>query len=228
MLLGILLCQLGTLTVLAQEPLPEIMVEPQPIPVEPAPAIDPTAARWSIRPTLGLAATTRNLVLAGRLNYGRVLGPQFSFSLGGDYLLSGLISGFLLDDIASPRFVSSQVFGWVFPFPGKSVRSMSPAEHRRRPRIVVAAGVWETLEFDSLLQSARTEDFGVYQAYSLGGRAGLAFQYVSFAFGLKPFGAAQYTLAGKEYPTAFQFQNAVLDVDITLDLAELWVAGKRK
>lgn len=209
-------------------PLPDIMVEPVPVPVEPAPAPDPTAARWTVRPTLGLAATTRNLVLGGTLNYGRALGPQFTVSMGGDYLLSGLISGFLLDDIASPRFVSSQVFSWVFPFPGKLVRKMSPAEHRRRPRILLGAGVWETLEFDSLLQSARTEDFGVYQAYSVGGQAGLTFQYVSFTFGLKPFGAAQYTLAGHDYPTEFQFQNAVLDLDVTLDLAELWIAGKRK
>lgn len=228
MLLGILLGLLEAPKVLATEPLPEIMVEPLPVPVEPEPPSDPTAAKWTIRPTLGLAATTRNLVLAGRLNYGRVLGPQFTLSLGGDYLLSGLISGFLLDDIASPRFVSSQVFSWVFPFPGKSVRAMSPGEHRRRPRMILGAGIWETLEFDSLLQSARTEDFGVYQAYSLGGQAGLVFQYVSFAFGLKPFGAAQYTLSGRVYPTEFQFQNAVLDVDVTLDLAELWIAGKRK
>ena len=188
------------------------------------PAVD--QPRWTLRPTLGLAATTRNLTLGGRLIYGRVVGPQFSVGLGGDYLLSGLISGFLLDDIASPRFVSSQVASWVFPWPG--ARTLKPSELRRRPRIFVGLGIWETLEFDSLLQAARTQDFGVYQAYSLGTQVGLAVPYVSFAFGLKPFGATQYTLAGHDYPTQFQFQNAVLDVDVTLDLAELWVAGKKK
>jgi hypothetical protein len=79
---------------------------------------------------------------------------------------------------------------------------------------------------DSLLQAARTKDYGFFLAGSVGGQAALLFPYVSVAFGLRPFGGSTYLRGQDAYSTEFQLTNALLDVDVTLDLAQLWDAGR--
>lgn len=189
---------------------------------EPPPPRVPPAVL--VTPYLTVASTTRNLTLGARLSVGRPVGPGFSLSLGGDWLLSGLIAGFLLDDIGSPRLTSSQLFTWTWAWPHSEG---SPPENRRwLPRFSLGLGVWETAEFDSLLQTARTEDFGLLFADSVGAQAALLFPYVSVAFAVRPMGSTVYLRGEDTFPTEFQFTNAVLDVDVTLDLAQLWRAGR--
>lgn len=185
-----------------------------------APAPERLPVRGS--PYLTVATTTRNLTFGGRLAVGRPLGPGFTVSLGADWLLSGLVAGFLLDDLGSPRFTSAQIGTWTFPWPH------APAGEAQRwlPRLQLGLGVWETAEVDSLLQVARTEDYGFFLAESVGGQAALLFPYVSVAFGLRPFGSTTYLRGHDTYSTEFQFVNALLDVDVTLDLAQLWDAGR--
>ncbi len=175
-------------------------------------------------PIFTVATTTRNLSFGGRMSVGHELGPAFTLTLAGDWLLSGLVAGFLLDDLGSPRFVGSEVASWTFAWPGTA--AAPPVVRRWLPRVSLGVGLWETAEVDSLLQSFRTEDYGLYLADSLGGQVGLLFPYVRLAFGLRPFGSSLYLREGREYPTDFQFTNAVLDVDVSLDLAQLWRAGR--
>ena len=175
-------------------------------------------------PIFTVATTTRNLSFGGRMSVGHELGPAFTLTLAGDWLLSGLVAGFLLDDLGSPRFVGSEVASWTFAWPGTA--SAPPVARRWLPRISLGVGLWETAEVDSLLQSFRTQDYGLFLADSVGGQVGLIFPYVRLAFGLRPFGSSLYLQEGREYPTNFQFTNAVLDVDVSLDLAQLWRAGR--
>ncbi len=163
-------------------------------------------------PIVTLAATSRNLSCGGNLRVGRTAGPSFSASLSGDWFLSGLVSGFLLDDVASPRFTASQVAGWAFRWPGKGERSPWV------PRIGLGLGVWEVAEVDSLAQSFRTEDYGVYAALSTGGQVSIIWPSVSVGFALRPVGTSVWVHGDQTFPTAFQLGNAVLDIDVTVDL----------
>ena len=123
--------------------------------------------------------------------------------------------GFLLDDVASLRFTASQAVGYSFPRPRDSVPGGAAAW---LPRVSVAVGLWEAAELDSLAQSFRTEDYGLYLAASTGGQVALSFPFVSVALGLKPFGGAAYLRGDTWLNNNFQFANTILDVDVTLDL----------
>ena len=168
-----------------------------------------------LTPTLSLAATSRNLTLGGNVRWGARTGPFVAVSLGSDWLISGLVSGFLLDDLGSLRFTSSQLVGYSIPLPLDRSPAGAPAWV---PRVSVAVGLWETTELDSLIQTFRTEDYGLYLAASTGGQVALTFPWVSIALGLKPFGGAAYVRDDVWVNNQFQFTNTVLDVDVTLDL----------
>ncbi len=183
-----------------------------------APVATQTALAVRFAPIVTLAATSRNLSCGGNMRVGRPTGPMFSASLSGDWFLSGLVSGFLLDDAASPRFTASQVAGWTFRWPGKGERSPWV------PRIGLGLGVWEVAEVDSLAQSFRTEDYGVYAALSTGGQVSVIWPSVSVGFALRPVGTSVWVHGDHTFPTAFQLGNVVLDIDVTVDLGR---PGKR-
>lgn len=175
----------------------------------------PTPLPVRLTPTLSLAATSRNLTLGGNVRWGQRTGPFIAAALGSDWLISGLVSGFLLDDVGSLRFTSSQMVGYSIPLPLDRSPAGAPAWV---PRVSVAVGLWETLELDSLIQTFRTEDYGLYLAASTGGQVALTFPWISVALGLKPFGGAAYLRNDEWVNNQFQFTNTVLDVDVTLDL----------
>ncbi len=175
----------------------------------------PTPMPLRLTPTLSLAATSRNLTLGGNVRWGQRTGPFIAAALGSDWLISGLVSGFLLDDVGSLRFTASQMVGYSIPLPLDRSPAGAPAWV---PRVSVALGLWETTELDSLLQTFRTEDYGVYLAASTGGQVALTFPWISVALGLKPFGGAAYLRNDEWRNNEFQFTNTVLDVDVTLDL----------
>jgi hypothetical protein len=94
---------LGVALALAGEPaLPDETVAAPP---------ERTPASFQFTPTLSLAATTRNLSIGGQARWGEPTGFFASGSIGTDWLLSGLVSGFLLDDIGSLRLTASQSVG---------------------------------------------------------------------------------------------------------------------
>lgn len=173
--------------------------------------------RWSWVGTL--AATSRNLSLGGAVRVGRPTGPFASASLTTDWPFSALVAGFLLDDATSPRVAASQVVGWSFPWP---IPAAGPVARAWAPDLTLGVGAWELVEVDSLAQAFRTQDYGAYAGLNTGVQLGLVWPTVSLGFGFRPFGTGTWWHGGEAYSSAFQFTNAVLDVDLTVDLGRLF------
>ncbi len=162
-----------------------------------------------------LAATSRNLSVGGAVRAGKPVGPWISGALTTDWPFSALVGGFLLDDVTAPRLASHQLVGWAWAWPGGK-------DTPWKPRLAVGVGLWEQFELDSLAQAFRTEDYGVYASLHTGAQFSLLWPGVGLGFGLRPFATTAWWHDEGVFPTAFQFTNAVLDVDLTVDLTRLF------
>lgn len=184
----------------------------------------PRATSRPIDFTLQLSSSTKNLSFGVS---GCWLG-YWHANLASDFLLSAILNGFDHDDLDSIRFTMGQTLGArlrLGPFrlekrcaraePVAHTHDAPPPPPSRTPALVVGFGAWGISEVDSLTQTFRTGDSGLYLGWSVGVFTSFVFTDITVSFVFRPMEQTAYYLGGEWDSTDFRFNNPTLEIELT-------------
>ncbi len=177
------------------------------------PQAKPRATSRPFHVTVGVSPATNNIALGLDFCYR----GYFKSTVAGDFLTSALLNGFDHDDLDAIRFTAGQTVGARLsakPF-GLKRRCGDRVKTSRHPDVVAGIGVWGVSELDSLSQTFRLDDSGIYLAWATGMFVSFEFSDVAVALMFRPFEQTAYRLDGAWDSTPFAYSNPVLEIDFT-------------